>query len=164
LTASEPLLLEEEFNMQVSWQNDNDKCTFIVLDKKKYDETTDEVSSMIGDTNLYLTDCDNPSPGEIEVMIAEKDARRGGRGREATMMMLRYCVENLKVSKFLAKIGYANEPSMKLFRSLHFKEISRSEVFQELTFELVVADDWKRWLSEGTSSYVVSSYEYNGRY
>ena len=33
LTGSEPLTLDEEFQMQETWRDSTDKCTFIVLRK-----------------------------------------------------------------------------------------------------------------------------------
>jgi hypothetical protein len=34
MTASEPLSIDEEYEMQRSWHADPDKCTFILLDRK----------------------------------------------------------------------------------------------------------------------------------
>lgn len=46
---------------------------------------------MIGDVNIFFNDPDNDRTfGEIEVMIAEPDYRRGGRGIEALKMMMGY--------------------------------------------------------------------------
>ncbi|XP_066876775.1 alpha/beta-tubulin-N-acetyltransferase 9 isoform X6 [Kogia breviceps] len=92
LTASEPLTLEQEYVMQHSWQEDADKCTFIVLDAEKWQAQpgTSEESCMVGDVNLFLTDLGDPSLGEIEVMIAEPSCRGQGLGTEAVLMMMSY--------------------------------------------------------------------------
>ncbi|XP_078230717.1 alpha/beta-tubulin-N-acetyltransferase 9 isoform X24 [Callithrix jacchus] len=92
LTASEPLSLEQEYAMQRSWREDADKCTFIVLDAEKWQAQpgTTEESCMVGDVNLFLTDLEDPTLGEIEVMIAEPSFRGKGLGTEAVLMMLSY--------------------------------------------------------------------------
>merc|ERR1719430_158503 len=124
LTGSEPLTLEQEKDMQKTWREDDDKCTFIVLNKKTLDDTGDEVSAMVGDTNLFISGEGN---AEAEIMIAEQEARGKKMGWEAMMLMLRYGVEMLKI-----------------FNKLGFKEESRSEVFNEVTSALVVSSHVKQ--------------------
>lgn len=48
------------------------ECTFIVLDAEKWQAQPQlpEESCMVGDVNLFLTDLEDPTLGEIEVMIA----------------------------------------------------------------------------------------------
>lgn len=48
------------------------ECTFIVLDAEKWQTqpVPTEESCMAGDVNLFLTDLEDPTLGEIEVMIA----------------------------------------------------------------------------------------------
>lgn len=46
---------------------------------------------MVGDVNIFFNDPDNdPTFGEIEVMIAEADFRRTGRGKEALEIIMGY--------------------------------------------------------------------------
>nr|XP_027811572.1 N-acetyltransferase 9 isoform X5 [Marmota flaviventris] len=99
LTASEPLTLEQEYAMQCSWREDADKCTFIVLDAEKWQTqpVPTEESCMAGDVNLFLTDIEDPTLGEIEVMIAEPSCRGQGFGTEAALLMMSYggCEQHL---------------------------------------------------------------------
>ena len=45
LTASLPLSMDEEYQMQETWRNDEDKCTFIILAKKIFETTGNELGS-----------------------------------------------------------------------------------------------------------------------
>nr|XP_055176925.1 alpha/beta-tubulin-N-acetyltransferase 9 isoform X3 [Nyctereutes procyonoides] len=153
LTASEPLTLEQEYSMQQSWREDADKCTFIVLDAEKWQAqpSTTEESCMAGDVNLFLTNVGDPSLGEIEVMIAEPSCRGKGFGTESVLMMMSYGVTKLGLTKFEAKIGQGNEPSIRMFQKLHFEQVAVSSVFQEVTFRLIMNEHERQWLLEQTS-------------
>ncbi|XP_028823011.1 alpha/beta-tubulin-N-acetyltransferase 9 isoform X1 [Denticeps clupeoides] len=142
LTASEPLTLEQEYDMQRSWRQDDDKCTFIILDKHAWaDPASREEDCMVGDVNIFLTDPQEPSLAELEIMIAEPGYRGRGLGKEVTRMMMCYGVAKLGIRKFQAKIGLDNIISIAMFKKFHFQELSVSEVFREITLEMTVDDD-----------------------
>ncbi|KAM4524106.1 alpha/beta-tubulin-N-acetyltransferase 9 isoform 2-T2 [Odontesthes bonariensis] len=129
LTASEPLTLEQEYDMQRSWREDNDKCTFIILDKQRWaDASNEEEQCMVGDVNIFLTDPTDPSLAELEIMIAG--------------------VTKLGVRKFQAKIGVDNQLSVAMFKKLHFQEVSVCKVFKEVTLELTVDESSLRKLQD----------------
>ncbi|KAL4523162.1 hypothetical protein Ndes2526A_g07865 [Nannochloris sp. 'desiccata'] len=137
-TASEPLSIEEEYGMQVSWAEDEAKCTFIIIDPNLPDTegTGTHGGGMAGDVNLYWNDHDDPNTAEIEIMVAEQRSRRKGIAREVLTLLMTYALSQLKVTTFRAKIGDDNIPSQSLFKSLGYEQVNRSEVFKEVTLEL----------------------------
>ncbi|XP_022093664.1 N-acetyltransferase 9-like protein isoform X2 [Acanthaster planci] len=134
LTASEPLTLQQEYEMQKSWHLDENKCTFILLLKEKWDDPEcNEIDCMCGDVNLYFIDPDDSGvkTAEVEIMIAG--------------------ATKLKVRRFIAKIGLQNQPSLALFKKLGFKQESVSEVFQEVTLQLEVTEEVQHSLNLQTN-------------
>ncbi|CAL5406210.1 unnamed protein product [Camellia sinensis] len=160
-TGSEPLTLDEEYQMQLSWTQDQHKQTFIVLDKELVvgdfihgdahvevcfcmaDGVFSGVSfhAMVGDVNIYMNDLDDSQMAEIEIMIAEpkSDSRGKGLGKESVLMMMAFAVENLAIRIFRAKIGESNESSLILFKKLVTLELPitkpKHEELQQLTEE-----------------------------
>ncbi|KAK3184492.1 hypothetical protein Dsin_031778 [Dipteronia sinensis] len=141
-TASEPLTLDQEYEMHLSWCQDPLKQTFIVLDKAlvegKFVHKDPHVEAMVGDVNIYMNDLDNPQLAEVEIMIAEPKSRGKGLAKESVLMMMSYAVENFGIQVFRAKIGESNGASLSLFRKLGFEDVTHSEIFKEVTLELPV--------------------------
>ncbi|KAF8940643.1 N-acetyltransferase 9 [Dissophora ornata] len=119
MTASEPLTLEEEYEMQESWRVDENK--------------------MVGDVNLFFNDHDDPHSAEIEIMIAEPSYRRKGLGLEALRMMMTYAYQALGTKRITSKISTENKGSIQLFlMQLGFVQIGYSEIFGEVTLEKIL--------------------------
>ncbi|NXP90289.1 NAT9 acetyltransferase, partial [Passerina amoena] len=133
------------------------ECTFIVLDSERWPGQAEE-NSMVGDVNLFLTNAEDPTVGEIEIMIAEPSCRGRGFGKEATLLMMAYGVRKLGITKFEAKIGQENEASICMFKKLHFKEVAVNSIFQEVTLKLDVSDQERQWLLEQTNHVEEKSY------
>jgi RimJ/RimL family protein N-acetyltransferase len=160
-TASEPLTIEEEYDMQRSWRKDADKLTFImgtptksVLDAEVLKAQMDY--AMVGDVNLFITtDFDEASNkdvlvGELELMIAEKQQQGKGLGRAGLLAFLQYVLLNEEaivaeyrvggnsagsprsLDYFRVKIDKDNERSLKLFAGLGFEQAGEVSYFGEI--------------------------------
>ncbi|KAK9091913.1 hypothetical protein Syun_026824 [Stephania yunnanensis] len=150
-TGSEPLSMDQEYQMHQSWSQDPSKHTFIVLDRQLVVEFVHGdphvegccmfFAAMVGDVNIYMNDLDDLQMAEVEIMIAEPKSRGKGLGKEAVLMMMAFAVKNLGIQSFRVKIGDTNEGSLCLFRKLGFEDVSHSDIFKEVTLELHANSD-----------------------
>ncbi|KAK2443083.1 hypothetical protein P8452_21471 [Trifolium repens] len=143
-TASEPLSLEQEYQMQLSWSRDLNKETFIVLDKDllvgTFSHGQSHVEAMVGDVNIFMNDINNPQIAEVEIMIAEQTSRGKGLGKESVLIMMAFAIEKLGIKSFQVKIGESNVESINLFKKLGFVQTSHSNIFKEVTLELQITE------------------------
>ncbi|KAE8720285.1 N-acetyltransferase 9 [Hibiscus syriacus] len=122
-TGSEPLSLQQEYDMQLSWNQDPLKKTFIVLDKEmvegKFVHRHPHVEAMVGDVNIYMNDLD-PQLAEIEIMIAEPKSRGKAWGKSLCGDD-GLCSSELRIHVFRAKLEHP------MCHLIGFKEASYSE-------------------------------------
>jgi RimJ/RimL family protein N-acetyltransferase len=155
LTRSEPLSLEEEYEMQQTWWRDEDKLTLIVLRSSaeshegnasqavakeqdcihNLDNTQNRLEeAMVGDINLFFGEGEDRPHPEIDIMVGNPAVRRQGLATEAVALMMQYAVQHKQVQSFTAKIIETNTPSILLFEKLGYKLSKRVEVFEELHY------------------------------
>lgn len=151
-TASEPLTLNQEYEMQLSWSQDTLKHTFIVLDKDlivgDFIHGQPYTQAMVGDVNIFMNDLDDSHIAEIEIMIAESKSRGKGLAKESVLLMMAFAVKFFGILIFRAKIGESNDASLNLFQQLEFKKTSYSEIFKEVTLELRITESKSKELHQ----------------
>jgi RimJ/RimL family protein N-acetyltransferase len=121
---------------------------------------------MLGDVNLFLhtsdaTDDENDDPSapsrppritaELEIMLPPSSPLykpRTGLALETLQLFISYATKylNLKPEQFMVKIGFDNEPSLRLFEKLGFVEKKRVEIFREIEMGYKgLGDTESRW-------------------
>lgn len=125
-------------------------------------QVEDNLHAMIGDVNLFLSEIDDeedetdakensdvvdlncegneasgpPMQAEIDIMIARKDYRGKGLGRESTCGVLLYGSKKLGIERFFCKINEDNIDSIRLFKSIGFVQCDYSACFKQVELEL----------------------------
>ncbi|KAH7884607.1 GNAT domain-containing protein [Phlebopus sp. FC_14] len=153
LTASEPLTLDEEYEMQKRWREDPDKLTFIILASEGEGDVP--ALPMAGDVNLFLKGSpdDEDFEAEAEIMIAEQAYRRKGFALEALRLMFAYATSSsadfacpplpssilpppnplpISPERLVVRISEENQPSISLFQQLGFVVVRVVQVFHEV--------------------------------
>ncbi|XP_073286214.1 GCN5-related N-acetyltransferase 9-like [Primulina huaijiensis] len=160
-TASEPLTLDQEYEMQLSWSQDTLKHTFIVLGKElivgDFIHGQPYTQAMVGDVNIFMNDLYDSHIAEIEIMIAESKSRGKELAKESVLLMMEFAVKNFGILIFRAKIGESNDASLNLFQKLEFKKTSYSEIFKEVTLELRITESQSKELHQLIGSTVSHS-------
>eukprot|EP01084_Bolivina_argentea_P054420 99795_1 len=125
MTQTEPYSLEQEYEYQQEWKQDESKYIFIILDKNLQD-------AMVGDINIFILD----DIGELNIMIAEDKSRRKGLATETLQLIIDFARKYLELKTFIAKISNDNETSIQLFKKMGFVQTEFVEAFKEYTFTL----------------------------
>ena len=75
------------------------------------------------------------------------------------ILMMLYGATNLDIQSYEAKIKMDNQASIKMFQKLKFEEVSKSDVFQEVTLAVDINDKFTDFLKQNVN-FVVQEYQH----
>lgn len=85
-----------------------------------------DMATMIPIGNTALQDIDmRTRTAEFGIFIAEPQFRGDGRGSETTRTMIRFALEHLGLENVMLRVFDDNEPAIRTYRSVGFREIGR---------------------------------------
>lgn len=127
LTGSEPVSLEEQEKVRLDWIHQSDRHIFII----------ERAGAIVGDIGVVLMEEEEEEQDpvvtvEIDVMVGEESARRGGIATAAVGMMERWAAERMAAKRIVAKIKDHNTPSLSLFRKLGYSHEKPLPIFNEI--------------------------------
>eukprot|EP01071_Lankesteria_metandrocarpae_P004363 Lankesteria_metandrocarpae@DN3503_c0_g1_i1.p1 len=119
-----------------------DECTNSTLRADHMLGFEDEV--LVGDVGLFFSVVDGVDhkdrviydEGELSFMVAYEEYRKQGIGREAVGMVMEYANRELGTKRFTAKVAICNATCLRMLMKMGFVEVSRNEIFQEVSLEL----------------------------
>lgn len=87
---------------------------------------------------------------EVGIAITAEDRRGQGIAEEALRLLIDYCFGEMRMHRVFARIIAANEPSLRLFRKLGFREegrlrehVYREGAYNDMLFFGILADEWE---------------------
>lgn len=75
------------------------------------------------------------------------------------ILMLLYGATNLDIQSYEAKIKMDNHASIKMFQKLKFEQVSKSDVFQEVTLAVDINDEFTEFLKQNID-FVIQEYQH----
>lgn len=145
MTATEPVDLQTEYDYQqeLAHSTDSTRPYLISYECVEFTKLIQEKESkkLVGDINLFFNHEEDSA--ELNIMIADADARRKNLASEALVLVMVYAVQRYNVRQFFVKVLGHNEAALRFFEKHGFKRDGLVDAFGEQKMTLK-SDDLPR--------------------